>query len=96
MANEEMITAREFCMSHNIEISFVDELCEAGLLEVIREEDTVFISHDQLPDLEKLVRWHYEMDINLEGIEVINHLLQQMKEMQHQIQELKNKISIYE
>ena len=96
MVNEEMITASEFCISHNIETSFLDELCDAGLLEVIREENTIFISHDQLPGLEKLVRWHYEMDINLEGIEVIHHLLQQMKEMQQEIRELKNKINIYE
>ncbi len=96
MENEEMITVREFCMSHNIETSFVDELYEAGLLEVTREENTIFISHDQLPELEKLVRWRYEMDINLEGIEVIHHLLQQMKEMQYEIRELKNKIGMYE
>ena len=96
MTKEEMIAANEFCISHKVEISFLQELCDAGLLEVSRTEETLFISHEQLPDLEKLVRWHYDMDINLEGIEAIHHLLQQMKAMQQEMKTLKNRLSLYE
>ncbi len=96
MSNEQMVAAQEFCISHNVEISFLNSLSESGLLETTTIEETVFISHDQLPELEKLVRFHYEMDINLEGIEAIHHLLQQMRAMQDEIRTIKNRLSLYE
>lgn len=96
MTNEEMIAAEEFCLSHNVEISFLDALSQSGLLEVSRVENTTFISYEQLPDLEKLVRFHYDMDINLEGIEAIHHLLQQMKAMQQEMKALRGRLGLYE
>jgi len=42
------------------------------------------------------VRLYYEMDINLEGIETITHLLQRMHAMQQQIVGLSNRLSRYE
>ena len=96
MTKEEMVAASEFCTSHNVEISFLYSLSESGLLEITNVEETVFISQEQLPELEKLVRLHYDMDINLEGIEAIHHLLQQMKTMQDEMRVLKNKLALYE
>ncbi len=96
MANEGMIAATEFCVSHNIEISFLNSLSESGLLETTIIEETTFISQDQLPELEKLVRFHYDMDINLEGIEAIHHLLQQMKAMHDEIKSIRSRLSLYE
>ncbi len=96
MDNEEMIAADLFCASHNIEIAFLHSLCNAGLLDVTTTEDTVFINQEQLPELEKLVRWHYDMDINLEGLETISHLLDQIKEMQQEMQNLKSRLGLYE
>ena len=91
-----MVAASEFCRSHNVEISFLYSLSESGLLEITNVEETVFINQEQLPELEKLVRLHYDMDINLEGIEAIYHLLQQMKTMQDEMRVLKNKLALYE
>ncbi len=96
MPNEELIAIEEFCISHNVEVSFLDALCQSGLLEVSRVENTTFISYEQLPDLEKLVRFHYDMDINLEGIEAINHLLQQMKAMREEMKVLRSRLNLYE
>lgn len=96
MTKEEMIGAHEFCVSHNVEISFLRSLGESGLLEITTIEETAFINRDYLPELEKLVRLHYDMDINLEGIETIHHLLQQIKAMQNEMNMLKNRLRIYE
>ena len=96
MDKEEMIAADLFCASHNIEPSFLHSLCNSGLLEVTTMENTVFISYEQLPHLERLVRWHYDMDINLEGLETVSHLLRQIKEMQQEMQNLKSRLGLYE
>ena len=96
MKKEEMIAADLFCASHNIEISFLHALCNSGLLEVINIENTTFITQEQLPDLEKMIRWHYDMDINLEGLEAVMHLLQKIKMMQQEMQVLRSRLNLYE
>jgi hypothetical protein len=93
---ENLIPADEFCVSHNIAISFIDTLRETGMIELTTIEATVYIHSDQLQELEKIVRFYYEMDINLEGIETINHLLQQINRMQHEICSLRNRLRLYE
>jgi hypothetical protein len=96
MTTEEMIAANEFCRSHNIEFSFLNSLSESGLVHIIKEQETFFISGDELPQVEKLVSFHYDMDINLEGIEALHHLLEQVKMMQAEMRALKNRLSLYE
>ena len=96
MQTEEMIPASEFCIHHDIELSFINSLQESGLLEITTIEEKIFVPVSQLKDLEKLVRLYYEMDINLEGIETITYLLQRMNNMQQQIVLLSNRLRVYE
>ena len=96
MQTEEMIPANEFCLHHNIELSFIYSLKESGLIEISTVEEKTFVPVNQLSHLEKLVRLYYEMDINLEGIETITYLLKRMNEMQQQIGQLNNRLRIYE
>ena len=91
-----MIPANEFCASHNIEITFINSLQEAGLIEVTTIRETEYIHESQLNELEKIVRLYYEMDINLEGIETVIHLLQKINYMQDEITILKNRLRLYE
>lgn len=96
MINSELIAAGEFCQSHNVEMSFLQALHESGLVDIVTAEEAIFISSDQLPHLEKLVSFHYDMDINLEGIEAIHHLLEQVKAIQDEMRLLKNRLGLYE
>ncbi|GAB2811479.1 chaperone modulator CbpM [Ferruginibacter profundus] len=96
MQTEEMIPADEFCMHHNIELSFIYALQQSGLVEIIHAEEKTFVPVNQLNRLEKLVRLYYEMDINLEGIETITYLLQRIHAMQQQIVQLNNRLRMYE
>lgn len=96
MQTEEMIIVKEFCVHHNIDITFIHALKNSGLIELIVVEDKLVITQSQLAHLEKLVRLFYEMDINLEGIETITYLLSRMNDMQQQIMQLNNRLSMYE
>lgn len=91
-----MISIREFCIHHQIELEFIHSLHQSGLIEIDTIKEEQFIPVEQLSHLEKLVRFHYEMDINLPGIESINHLLSRITEMQVQILKLTNKLRVYE
>ena len=96
MQTEYLITIEEFCVNHNIEISFIRTLQQTGLIEITTVKETGFIDVAQLQQLEKFIRLYYELDINLEGIETINHLLQRINNMQDEITALRNRLRLYE
>ena len=96
MQTDETIPVNEFCIHHKIELSFIHSLKDVGLIDVMQLDEKLCVPLSQLPQLEKLVRMYYEMDINLEGIETITYLLNRMNDMQQQIVKLKNHILLYE
>ena len=91
MEQEELIPAKDFCIHHNIEYSFISSLESSGLISVRSIQRSTFIPVDEMQKLEKFVRLHYDLDINLEGIETINYLLERIETMQLEILKLKNK-----
>ncbi|MBI1343544.1 MAG: MerR family transcriptional regulator [Terrimonas sp.] len=96
MQTQDKITLQEFCMHQHIEISFVEALQERGLIELDHVDATPAVSINQLPELEKMARFYYEMEINLEGIETIAHLLRRIDEMQQEMIRLNNRLDFYE
>ena len=93
---KKLIPANEFCANYNVSISFIRSLQETGLMETTTIEETEYIPANRLQELEKIVRLYYDMDINLEGIESIIHLLQQINSMQDEITFLRNRLRLYE
>jgi len=96
MQTENLIPVSEFCLNHNIEISFVRLLQETGLIEITTFEERLFIDIGQLQHLEKISRLYYDLDINLEGIDTIIHLLKRIDSLQDEIVFLKNRLRLYE
>ena len=90
MQNDDRVPASEFCVHHNIELSFIHSLKEYGLIETILIDEQIFVPVSELGRLEKIIRLHFELDINLEGIEAISHLLDRMEGMQKEITQLTN------
>lgn len=93
---EHLISTDEFCSHYHVEYSFITALQQNGLIEITTIDQHSFIDHDHLKNVERLVRLHYDLDINLEGIEAITYLLNRVKNMQSEIIALKNKLSAYE
>ncbi|HSN08475.1 MAG TPA: chaperone modulator CbpM [Hanamia sp.] len=94
MEKEELIPAEDFCIYHNIEYSFISSLEDSGLISVTSVEQSTYIPAEELQKLEKFVRLHYDLDINIAGIETINHLLEKIEEMQKEILQLRNATAI--
>ena len=91
----DMIVLNEFCASHQVEISFIQSLEEHGLIETVIVDQSICVYANELPKLERIIRLHQELNINPEGIDVINELLKRMDEMGHEITELKNRLDFY-
>lgn len=96
MKTKDLISIELFCTSHNVEVSFISSLREYGLIEVSTVENASYISAEHLQNIEKMIRMHYEMGINFEGIEAIFHLLQKVDDLHNELSTLKNRINLYE
>lgn len=96
MNSENLIPAIELCTRYKVEHTFIESLHESGLLEVIIIEKTAYVHYDAIPEFEKMHRLYYDLNINLEGLEAVKHLLQQVQKLQKQNQKLRNRLSLYE
>ena len=96
METMRLVPVNTFCIHHQIDIAFIDSLQRFGLIETVVVEEVSFISEDKIIDLEKLVRLYHELDINIEGLDAITHLMERMKSMQEEIALLRNRLSRYE
>ena len=96
METSSIIPAADFCLLHQIELSFIQSLHESGLINIIIIEQTVFLPVSEIGQLEKLIRLYQEMDINLEGIEAIVYLLEKIESLQQQVVQLQNELCIHQ
>lgn len=91
MENEEILL-EEFCTYHEVEVSFIRDLGDSGLIQVSRVEESTFIPVDEMPKAERFIRMHYDLNINLEGLETIDHLLHKMESLQQEVRRLQNRL----
>jgi chaperone modulatory protein CbpM len=96
MSSEELIPANDFCTVHHVELSFIQTLHESGLIGMTVRDGAVFLAANELPDVEKFVRWHYELSINPEGIEALSHLLHRVERLLEENRSLRNRLDRYE
>lgn len=96
MNTKDFISIQQFCEHYNVPQSFIGELHDYELIEITTTENTQFVSIHQIKTIEKLIRFHYELDINIEGIHAIFNLLNQVEDLQVQINSLNNKLNFYE
>lgn len=93
MEDEQLIPADVICTHHHIEYNFISSLESAGLIAVTTVEGRSFIHPSELQELEKFICFHYELDINLEGIEAIAALLQRVRCLQKEVEQLREQVS---
>jgi chaperone modulatory protein CbpM len=96
METDQLIAIDIFCSNYKVEYSFVQSLHDVGLIDTVVVQETQYIDLPQLQKLERLIRLRDELDINLEGIEVLDHLLMRVETMQREILALKNRLRLYE
>ncbi len=96
MNSKNLIQIKQFCVYHEIENTFITELHNYGLVEIIIEEEDEYLQQEQLPALEKMIRLHYDLKINLEGIDAIYHLLNKIEVLQQNLTTTQNKLRLFE
>jgi len=80
---------------YEVEESFIASLEDVGLIQVIDQGEERFIEYEDLSELEQFIRWHYELNINAEGIDALRHLLQRVRSLQSEIEQLRHELQFY-
>ncbi len=88
------IIITDYCDKCHIDTSFIDLLEENGLIDLRHEDNGAYLCTDQLPDVERYSRLYYDLDINMEGIDVISNLLHRMDDMQREIDRLHERLRL--
>ncbi|MDN3618287.1 MULTISPECIES: chaperone modulator CbpM [Polaribacter] len=96
METQNLISIQQFCTHYSIPAAFINELKEYELIEVIVENNDHYIKITQITEVEKMIRLHYDLNINLEGVDVISNLLNQVDSLKKEITDLQNKLKFYE
>lgn len=94
MSTEELISASDFCAYHHVELSFIQDLHDSGLIGMTVRDGSFFLSAGELPALEKFSRWFYELEINTQGIEALSHVLDRMEALLEENRVLRNKLYV--
>lgn len=92
MDRDELIPLELYCSTTQVEITFLESLIESGLVQLTVEEERRYIPAGQLSQVDRLVRLHDDLGINVEGIEAIEHLLARIQRMQEEMQALRNRM----
>lgn len=88
----ELIHITDFCVSHQIEESFIIELKTYELVKLEIIDNQLYMQVEELPKVEKMVRLYHDLEINIEGIQAIYHLLERTQKMQDEIRLLKSRL----
>jgi predicted RNase H-like nuclease (RuvC/YqgF family) len=91
-----LIAIKTLCTHYEIEFSFIHDLHQTGLVQIVTVEQEEFIHKDEISELEKMIRLYHDLNINIEGIDVIFNLLEKEKKLLEEITVLKNKLRLYE
>lgn len=92
----ELIIVKEYCQKSNLDPTFLRLLEEVGLIDFDTVEGEKYIYVSQLPRLEQYTRMYYDLSINIEGIDAIQHLLDRIQRMQNDISQLQSRLRLYE
>ena len=96
MDEQNRIRVESFCMIYGVEPDFIHTLQEQGMVNIIHVSDDEFISVNDIEQLEKFMRLHRDLDINVGGIQAIDYLLKKISDLQEEIRSLRNRLKIYE
>jgi len=95
MENENLVLIAQFCLHYDVEPSFISSLHDFGLISLQELHDEHYLSVEEIREVERMVRLHYDLGINLEGIDAIATLLKQIEVLQHELMVTKNSLKSF-
>lgn len=92
---ENLTTVHSLASQYDVTITFFEVLDELGLIEVITVNENHYIHHDNIFKVEKIIRIHKDLELNLEGIDVVLNLLDKIETLQQELIATKNSLRLH-
>ncbi|WP_413998798.1 chaperone modulator CbpM [Flavobacterium sp. W1B] len=96
MSTKNFIALNTLSTHYKMELSFFDNLNEIGLIEIQTFDQTQYVHQDSIYEIEKIIRMHQELDVNIEGIDVVFNLLQKIDTLKTELLLVRNRLRLYE
>ncbi|MDH6353782.1 chaperone modulatory protein CbpM [Dysgonomonas sp. PH5-45] len=94
--NTELIIITEYCKYNTIEPRFLKMLQTEGLIDIVEKDGAEYLLSSQIAILDRYSRWYYDLSINIEGIDVIQNLLDKIDNLQDEINSLNQKLQMFD
>lgn len=96
MSKENFIPLHKLCELYQVEMSFFSNLSEVGLIQITTIEQSLYVDQDKINDIEKMIRIYHDLDLNIEGIDIVFNLLQKITDLENELITIKNRLRFYE
>ncbi|AWG21919.1 MerR family transcriptional regulator [Flavobacterium faecale] len=96
MSTENFIPLDTLCIHYKVTLSFFFDLSENGLIDIEEIAETHYIHQDSLHEIEKIIRMHQDLAVNIEGIDVVLNLLQKIDALTTELHTVRNRLRLYE
>jgi len=96
MKTDKWILLQTVCTHYQVELPFLNQLHEAGLIEIEIMEQSPYIPVHQINLVDQMIRLHHELEINPEGIDVVFNLLKKIEQLQKELIATQNRLRLYE
>lgn len=84
----EYISIKSLAGFHNINEQTLMEIVEYEIVPVKRTETEVLLSQEYLEEFERALRLRLDLEVNMQGVEIICRMRNQIQEMQEEIDRL--------
>jgi hypothetical protein len=95
MATQKLIAIKEFCVHHQIPADLILQMEQFEMVELVWIKRTGYIPAKSLSGLEQILRIYQDLQINLEGIQAVLHLLDKLEEKEAALQKLRDQLMFY-
>lgn len=95
METNNLVPIDGFCSNCDVEFSFINSLNDCGLIDIITLDDKKYILNRQLKKIEEAMHFHYELNVNIEGIAIIHNLLNQISDLKEEMSVTQNKLDFF-
>ncbi len=96
MNTDPRISITTLCEHYQVETTFFIRLGEIGLIEIETLGEHQYVHEDQIAAVERMIRMHHELDVNIEGIDVVVNLLDKIEALQNELSAMKSRLKLYE
>jgi hypothetical protein len=95
MATQKLIAVKEFCLHHKIKTEFIFDLQQYDLVELVTIKRTKYIPENDLAAVERMLRLHVDLAINIEGIHAVSKMIAALERKETELKRLRNLLEFY-